>query len=264
MPDAETLWPAHEWDGWQAATPMKNLNVGAAGVLWALDRLRERGMAGSRLDLAAAAQSTLAAWRHEPDFMRGEVLPARRESALLTGEAGILLVAWRLTGEPRLADELYALVGAHSNAELLKIDSDVALRQARHWNPIMMNAVLFGRLQKLYDKREALGLTGEQKRLLERTFFRFRRAGAGLDEAAKARMAEINEQLAQLSSTFSHHLLADEQEWTLELGPDDRGGFRQTLSLTVARAGGNAGPASRARGAPAQAVERQAGAACLS
>ena len=29
---AETLWPAHEWDGWQAALPLKNLYVGAAGV----------------------------------------------------------------------------------------------------------------------------------------------------------------------------------------------------------------------------------------
>ena len=40
----------------------------------------------------------------------------------------------------------YDLVGAHSNPELLKIESEVALKQARHWNPISMDAALFGRV----------------------------------------------------------------------------------------------------------------------
>ncbi len=43
--DPEALWPAHEWDGWKAALPMKTLYVGAAGVVWALDALRRRGHA---------------------------------------------------------------------------------------------------------------------------------------------------------------------------------------------------------------------------
>ena len=74
----------------------------------------------------------------------------------------------------------YALVGAHSNPELLAIDKDVALRQARHWNPIMMNGVLFGRISRLYDQRASLKLTAEEKRLLERTFVRFRRSSVDL------------------------------------------------------------------------------------
>jgi hypothetical protein len=94
--DADALWPADEWDGWQAAVPMKNLYVGAAGVIWALDVLRRRGHAETRIDLAAAAARTLEAFRAEPDFMSGIELPSSPESALLTGETGILLVAWRL------------------------------------------------------------------------------------------------------------------------------------------------------------------------
>ena len=39
------LWRAHDWDNWQATSPMKNLYVGSAGVLWALDQLRRRGHA---------------------------------------------------------------------------------------------------------------------------------------------------------------------------------------------------------------------------
>ena len=120
----------------------------------------------------------------------------------------------------------YDLVSAHSNPALLEIDKEVSLRMARHWNPIMMNAVLFGRIAHAARRQRAtLGLTGEQLRLLERTYTRFHRAGAGLDEAAKQRMAEINERLAHLGTAFSHHLLGDEQDWFMELGEDDRGGL---------------------------------------
>src|SRR6185312_4969643 len=86
----------------------------------------------------------------------------------------------------------YDLVSAHSNTAILEIDKEVSLRMARHWNPIMMNAVLFGRIAMLHEKRAKLGLTAEQMRLLERTYTRFHRSGAGLPEEAKKRMAEIN------------------------------------------------------------------------
>src|SRR3984893_3638105 len=117
------------------------------------------------------------------------------------------------------------LVSAHSNPALLEIDKEVSLRMARHWNPIMMNAVLFGRIALLHENRATLALTGEEMRLLERTYTRFHRSGAGLDDAAKARMAEINERLAHLGTTFSHHLLGDEQEWFMELGEADFDGL---------------------------------------
>ncbi|QWG12588.1 M3 family metallopeptidase [Bradyrhizobium sediminis] len=125
----------------------------------------------------------------------------------------------------RVSAVFYDLVSAHSNPALLEIDTEVSLRMARHWNPIMMNAVLFGRIAMLHENRATLGLTGEQMRLLERTYTRFHRAGAGLDEAAKKRMAEINERLAHLGTSFSHHLLGDEQDWFMELGEADRDGL---------------------------------------
>jgi peptidyl-dipeptidase Dcp len=129
----------------------------------------------------------------------------------------------------KVSSVFYALVSAHSNPELLAIESEVSLRQARHWNPIMMNAVLFGRLARLYEDRASLKLTPEQLRLLERTYTRFQRSGAGLTDEKKARLAAINERLAQLGTEFSHHLLGDEQAWSLELGEDDRGGLSEAF-----------------------------------
>jgi peptidyl-dipeptidase Dcp len=140
----------------------------------------------------------------------------------------------------------YDLVSAHSNPALLEIDKEVSLRMARHWNPIMMNAVLFGRIAMLHDNRATLTLTSEQLRLLERTYTRFRRAGAGLDEAAKARMAEINERLAHLGTAFSHHLLGDEQEWSLELGEADREGLSDNFIAAAKAAAGERGMEGKA------------------
>jgi peptidyl-dipeptidase Dcp len=140
----------------------------------------------------------------------------------------------------------YDLVSAHSNPALLEIDKEVSLRMARHWNPIMMNAVLFGRIAMLHDNRATLTLTSEQMRLLERTYTRFRRAGAGLDEAAKARMAEINERLAHLGTAFSHHLLGDEQEWSLELGEADREGLSDNFIAAAKAAASERGMEGKA------------------
>jgi hypothetical protein len=104
--DPDSLWPADEWDGWQAALPMKNLYVGAAGVIWALDTVRRRGHAETTIDLSAAAARTLAAFRAEPDFISGYEIPSTPHAALLTGETGILLVAWRLAPSDDLEREL--------------------------------------------------------------------------------------------------------------------------------------------------------------
>jgi hypothetical protein len=107
----DSLWPAHEWDGWRAPLPLKNLYVGAAGVIWALDDLRRRGLAETTLDLPAAALRALELWRAEPDYMEGEVVPEPGASGLLTGETGILLVACRL-GHP-LDDDLRDRIAAN-------------------------------------------------------------------------------------------------------------------------------------------------------
>ena len=102
------LWPAHEWDAGDAPLPLKNLYVGAAGVLWALDALRRRSRAEPSLDLAAAALRTLELFRAEPDIEPGET--HYHPASLLLGETGPLLVAFRLAPDAAHADDLHALL----------------------------------------------------------------------------------------------------------------------------------------------------------
>ena len=127
------LWRADDWDRWHSTSPLKNLYVGGAGVLFALDELRRRGHAESRLDLAELALATLERFRERPDFMRGEKLPEPREASLLCGEAGILLVAWRLAPSGAPADRLHALVRANvaNEAEEVMWGAPGTLRAAR-------------------------------------------------------------------------------------------------------------------------------------
>ena len=104
------FWRANDWDGWHSTSPMKNLYVGTAGVVWALDRLRQRGYTETKLDLADLAYRNVELFRERPDYMKGVKLPLPRASALLTGETGNLLVAWRLAPNDELAEDLLAHV----------------------------------------------------------------------------------------------------------------------------------------------------------
>lgn len=106
--DEETLWPAHDWDAGDAPRPLKNLYVGASGVIWALDGLQRRGHAEPSLDLPRAALRTLEVFRAEPDIEPGET--HYHPASLLLGEAGPLLVASKLAPHAGLAADLQALL----------------------------------------------------------------------------------------------------------------------------------------------------------
>jgi hypothetical protein len=107
------LWPADEWDAWSSPQPLKTLYTGAAGVVWALHVLRERGYAEPALDLAQAARRTLEAWREDPRVLTALELPEPARASLLNGESGILAVLWRLAPSDEIADDLHALVRAN-------------------------------------------------------------------------------------------------------------------------------------------------------
>ncbi len=121
----------------------------------------------------------------------------------------------------RVSSLFHALTGAHSNDTLLAIEREISPKLAAHWNKIRLNDALFARIDALWRQRDQLKLSPEQARVLERYHTTFRRAGAGLDAAAKARLAEIAERLAALGTGFSQNVLKDEQSYVLELETED-------------------------------------------
>ena len=119
--DPERLWPAEEWDVYEATAPLKNMYVGASGVVWALDALRRRGLAETAVDLPAAAARTLELWRELPDYEQWDSVPEAVAAALLIGESGPLIAAWRLAPSAQIADRLYARVRENVGNEAVEI-----------------------------------------------------------------------------------------------------------------------------------------------
>lgn len=106
--DADSLWPAEDWDALLAPLPLKNLYAGASGVIWALDALRRAGHAETSLDLATAALRTLERFRTEPAIDPEEM--HYHPASLIFGETGPLLVAYKLSRDAVLADDLRTLL----------------------------------------------------------------------------------------------------------------------------------------------------------
>jgi peptidyl-dipeptidase Dcp len=121
----------------------------------------------------------------------------------------------------RAVNIFHLLAGAHTNDAILEIERELAPLEARHWNRIRMDEGLFRRIVSLHSRRDRLGLSAEQARVLDRYRVSFERAGAALDPAVKARVAEVNERLARLGTAFSQNVLADEQSYALVLERED-------------------------------------------
>src|SRR5262249_12796725 len=129
------------------------------------------------------------------------------------------------------------LAGADADDAIMAIEREVAPLLAAHRNAIFTDAGLFRRLDDLYSRRANLSLTAEQSRVLERYHLTFRRAGAGLDENGKRRLAEIVRRLAALGTAFGQNVLADEQGYALALErPEDLAGLPEFACAAARRA----------------------------
>src|SRR5208337_1680803 len=107
----------------------------------------------------------------------------------------------------KVSSVFFNLASADTNDEIQAIEREIAPRLARHRDDIFLNKALSNRTAALQAQRELLSLDAEQARVLERYHVLFSRAGAGLDDRAKARLAAINERLASLGAQFGQNLL---------------------------------------------------------
>ena len=121
----------------------------------------------------------------------------------------------------RVSRVFFALASADTNDEIEAIRSEMAPRLAAHADDILLDAALFARVETLSENRNDLGLDAEAVRLIERYRRDFVRAGALLDEAGKARMRELNAELASLSSRFTENTLAEVNASAIEVDSRD-------------------------------------------
>ncbi len=109
----------------------------------------------------------------------------------------------------RVSKVYNSLLQAHTNEELQKVDAVEAPRIAAHQDEISLNPKLFARVKSIYDRRDALGLDAEAKRLVERYYKNFVRAGALLSPADQTRLRALNQEESKLTTQFRDRVLAD-------------------------------------------------------
>lgn len=98
------------------------------------------------------------------------------------------------------------LNATNTNPEMQKIQQDIAPKLAAHRDAIYLDAALFARINALYAQRDTLGLDAESAQLLKRGYTQFVRAGAALDDARKAQLRSLNEQLSSLTTQFQQNV----------------------------------------------------------
>ncbi|WP_065570709.1 M3 family metallopeptidase [Microbacterium oleivorans] len=109
----------------------------------------------------------------------------------------------------RVARTFYTVSSAHATAEIQEIDEQLAPLMAAHHDAVTLDSRLYGRVAAVHARLDELGLEGEDRYLVERTYREMTSAGAGLDHVEKTVLTELNQQLSVLTTTFEKNLLAD-------------------------------------------------------
>jgi len=142
------------------------------------------GMAEHRAEVAAIVGSA------EPATFENTIVALERSGELLTR-------GWRVFGN---------LSASVSTPRLREIEREIAPLDAAHSDALHLDPALFARVDAVHAARHDSGLDDEAVRLVERYHLDFVLAGAQLDEAGRARLTELNQELSALSTTFGQNL----------------------------------------------------------
>ncbi len=109
------------------------------------------------------------------------------------------------------AETIFGVMTSSLNTpEVQSVERAWSPKLAAAYDAITFNSGLFAKIATVYDARITAGLTPQERRLVELTYDRSVSQGAKLDAAGKAKLGEINQQLATLFTEFSNQVLADE------------------------------------------------------
>jgi peptidyl-dipeptidase Dcp len=128
-------------------------------------------------------------------------------------------------------------VSTMNGPEVQVVQREMAPRLAAFNDQITQNDALFKRIEAVYNSPEKAKLTPEQQRLTWLYYTNFVRAGARLAPEAKARLSQVNQQLAGLYTKFGQNVLAEEDGQFIALKAEaDLAGLPQSIRDAAAAA----------------------------
>ena len=150
----------------------------------------EQAMSEQRAEVAAIVADSA-----EPTF-ENTFVPLERSGQLLR----------------RVSEVFFNKSSADSNDEISAIEERLAPELAAHEDAIRLDPELYERISAVHARRDELDLDVESRYLVERYHEEFTLAGAGLGDADKERLKQLNAELSTLSTRFEKNLLADTNE----------------------------------------------------
>jgi len=121
----------------------------------------------------------------------------------------------------RITSIFFNLNSAETSDEMQKIAQEVSPMLTELSNDITLNTALFEKIKSVYEQKDSLTLTTEQAMLLDKKFKNFSRNGALLADDKKARLREIDTELAKLKLTFGENVLAETNAYELHITNED-------------------------------------------
>jgi Zn-dependent oligopeptidase len=115
----------------------------------------------------------------------------------------------------KISSIFFNLNSAETNDEIQKIAQKVSPLLSEFSNDITLNKDLFIRIKAVYDIKQRLNLTKEQRTLLDKKYQSFSRNGANLPEDKKQKLREIDKELSQLKLTFGENILAETNKFEM-------------------------------------------------
>lgn len=122
----------------------------------------------------------------------------------------------------RVTTVLFNLMSAETCDELEAIAEKMMPELSEHSNNISLSPELFARVKAVYEQRETLTLTPEERQLLEKTYDGFRRNGANLSDADKETYRRLSMELSTLTLRFSQNHLKETNRYELVLTPAEQ------------------------------------------
>jgi len=115
----------------------------------------------------------------------------------------------------RISSIFFNLNSAETNDAIQKIAQDVSPLLSEFGNDITLNQNLFERIKTVYNSKDRLDLSEEQKTLLDKRYKSFSRNGANLSENKKEQLREIDKESSQLKLKFGENILAETNKFEL-------------------------------------------------
>ena len=129
------------------------------------------------------------------------------------------IAAYELSGKTltKTSAVLFNLQETEGSDEMNKVVEEATALMTEHEDNISMNKAFFGRVKAVYEADQS-GLTREQQMVLKKLYQSFTRNGVDLDEAAQARLKEINLKIAAAQQKFGTNLLAENNAFKEKFG----------------------------------------------